>query len=73
MDMPEHLQVNGEKYRLKSFVVHSGAESKHEHYSFLVWKEDEWIRCNNTSIKHSLNIKADRINGYIYIYERIIV
>lgn len=68
VNMPEHLTVQGQNYRLKSVAVHSFG-----HYYSLVRKESQWNVADDIKVSPAKDrdLRSALNEGYLYFYERV--
>ena len=70
--MDEEIEVQGQKYRLRSVVIHSGGVGG-GHYTTVMRKADRWEIANDREKKRATeDQKAHALKqGYIYFYEKV--
>jgi ubiquitin C-terminal hydrolase len=83
----EELTIDNHKYKLKSFLIHSGESTGSGHYIFYAKQSnDDWVEINDDYVTENITLEKvvdkkmgkdltfeeSRLNkGYMYLYERV--
>ena len=69
VNMDMNLNLNNNNFTLRSIIFHMG-NTGGGHYISLIFKNDKWYLCNDSSITEVNNIDNYINKGYIYLYSK---